>query len=226
MSTFNQYNDILEAKIGNTSELFYDDGMKKLEFNSTLLELVQMFDIPSMAKKADLVFDADGLCEVPTDFVRMRKLFSVDTDGLQSVEYTYIDPQDTDGLGSSSSGFWTMDYDETSSSMKLKVYPNEALTLKARYYSKPVEIVDTTTDSGLEKNWDEAVVYGTVARVYGNAGRYEEAMFFKNLYNESTAKAWSLTRNPGGVKQNNRIKTILSRSNYLGGFRVAGRNNN
>lgn len=226
MSTFNQYNDILEAKIGNTSELFYDEGMKKLEFNSTLLEIVQMYDVPTMSRIMDLAFDTDGVCDVPEDFVRMRKLFSVDTDGVQTREFVYVSPVDTDGLGSSSSGYWTMDYDKTSFSMKLKIYPNEATTLRARYYAKPAELVDTTTESGLERNWDEAVAYGTVARIYGNAGRYEESAYYENLYNKFLAKAWALVRNPGGVKQNNKLKTTLRSTNFLGGFRVAGRNNN
>lgn len=226
MSTFNEYNNILEGKLGNTSESFYDEAMKRSEFNSTLLEIVQMYDIPYMSKKTTLTFDEDGLCDIPSDFVRMGKLFSVDSDGVQISKFEYVKPVDTDGLSSSSSGYWTIDYDEDSESMKIKVYPNEETTLKVRYYSKPSELVDSTTESRLDKNWDEAVVYGAISKLYGNAGRYEEAMFYENLYNKSLAKAWSLVRNPGGVYQGDKLKTSLSTTNFLGGFRAAGRNNN
>ena len=220
MSSYNTYNNQVEAKIGNTSEIFYDESTKREEMNNTIEEVLRMYDIREFRRKTTITFDATGEASKPATYFRMKKLWDIDSNGVEESEYHFVEPELLDRQATTSAFWWTEDYDDDTSAFILKCFPIDSGTLQIRFIARPTELTDTTTDSGLSGDWDEAVVWGTIFRLYQNAGRYEESQTYKIYYDDALSKCWSATKNIGGIKQNNRIKSKWDRISLLGGFSV------
>lgn len=221
MSNYNTYNTQVENRIANTSEIFYDEEMKREAMDNTIEEILRLYDVREFRRKTTITFDSDGEASKPADYFRMKKLWNVDSNGVETAEYHFKEPEEMDGQSTSASYYWTEDDDGTGT-MILKCWPTDSGELQIRYIARPTELTDTTTDCGLSSDWDEAVVFGTVFRLYQNAGRYDEAMNFKQFYDDALAKCWQATKNIGGIKQNNRIRSKWDRMSLLGGFTIGG----
>lgn len=219
MSNYSVYNNIIENKIANTSEVFYDEDMKKSEINNTISELLRMYDIPDMRKRGTITFDSDGLAPLPDDYFRMIKLWTVNALGTELNEFQYIYPDEMDDAADSQAYWWTEDYIPDSSDRRLIIRPTDSGTVQIRYVKRPNVIETTTDESGLSSDWDEPIALGTSYRLFSNAGRYDEANLFLATYEKSVARAWQTVSNRGGFKQNNKIRSVFDRKSILGGFR-------
>lgn len=76
MSTFTAYNTIIENKLANTSEIFYDSEMKREACNQAINQILDFYDIPEMTIKTHITFDSNGIASKPSDYYRMVKLWS------------------------------------------------------------------------------------------------------------------------------------------------------
>ncbi len=217
MSTYNTYNDNLENRIANTSEVFFDEAMKKTAINESISSIAQMYSLPELQYRTTIDIDANGEADVPADMMKMIRLWDESaTTGVATNKYEYIDPLSMDDTSPTSAYFWTIDNAVGGTDRKIIVRPVVAKTLQIRYYKFPTELSDSTDDSGLSPIWDEAVVAGAVYRVYENAGRYNEAMGYKEFFMTAVRRAWNYARNVGGVKENKKVKSIYSRKRLLG----------
>jgi len=225
MSTFSTYNNVMEMKLANTSEIFYDEEMKRTEINNTIREIVQGYDLPELTKKTTVTFAATGIASIPTGYFRMVKLWDIDDDSIETAEYMYITEDKADRLSATAAYYWTEIWDSSGAARKLKVWPLASGTLQMRYIASPTKLEDSTTDSGLSDQWDEVVAVGAVFRLFMLAGRVQEAQPFGMEFQRLIRNAWSSTKNRGGIKQNNRLKSRYDRVSLLGGFTVGSHNN-
>ena len=221
MSTYADYNNKVEIKIANTSEIFYDEDMKRDEMNNTITEILRDYDIPEFKKRATITFDANGLAELPDDYFRMVKLWDVDDDGIQTNEYEYIIEDKFDNLASTTSFLWTEDYVIADAVRELKVLPIDSGELQIRYIKRPTELLTALTESGLSTDWDEAVAFGACYRLFMNSGRIQEASVFKGQYESAVSEVMNATKNRGGIKENNRIRSVFEKRSLLGGFQAS-----
>ena len=215
MSTFSTYNTKLEKKLASASESFYDLEMKVHAINATISEIVKFYDIPEMIKVSTVTFDATGIATKPTDLFRLiDKPWDVDSTGIKTVEYEYIEPNVYDSLASTSAYYWTEDYVTTAK--KWKVLPINSGILYIRYIKNPTE-VDTsgTLDSGLSSLWDEPVIYGAAQYLFENATRWKEAEIYERKYYKCLASTYLLVKNPGGAKQRTRVKSRWEHESLL-----------
>jgi len=220
ISTYSTYNTKVEIKLANTSEIFYDEEMKRDEMNNTISEILRDYDIPAFKKRAEITFDSNGLAALPSDYFRMVKLWDVDSNSVQTNEYHYIVEDEFDTLAATTSFYWTEDYVVADAARKLKILPTDAGTLQIRYIKTPTTLEDASTESGLSSDWDEAVVFGTCYRLFMNAGRINEAGAFKGQYDSAVGEVMNATKNRGGIKENNRIRSVFERRSLLGGFQA------
>lgn len=213
MSDFTVYNSLLENKIANTSEVFYTNEMKRQEANNTIEEILLEYDPPEFIRKPSTtgtITFATGKVAKPSDYMRMVKLWDTDDN-----EYHYIAPDDFDYLDDTASYYWTEDYDPADDTRKLFIKPTSATALNIRYIKQPTEMNDDSTDCGLSSHWDEAVAYGTAMRLLQNSNRYDEAREMERLYTEKKAEAYMAVKNPGGIKQGNKLKSAYKRKTLL-----------
>jgi len=213
MSTFTTYNTIIEMQLANTSEVFYDSEMKRQAANDTIKELLIRYDIPEMIRKPQttgLLTFTSGKVTKPTDYYRMVKLWG-ETSGVQDKEYQYLEPDEFDRRSATDSYYWTEDADPSDAVRKLWVLPSSTTTVYCRYIKAPTDMTDDDIDSGLSSAWDECVALGTTMRLLQNAGRYDEAREFERLYRQKTAEVYLSVKNPGGIKQNSRLKSKYER---------------
>lgn len=219
MSTFSTYNTQLEAKIANTSEVFYDSETKVQAVNDAIEELLKKYDIPEMTKRSTLTFSALGIAAKPADYFRMVKLWDVDSSGIETSEYDYLENDLFDKLSSTSSYYWTEDYVVADTTRELLVRPIDSGELQVRYMKQASAVESSgVTDSGLSAIWDEAVALGAAKRLFQMANRWDEAREFERLQKEELAETYLSIKNPGGIKQNSRVKSRFERRSLLGGF--------
>lgn len=223
MSTFSTYNSIIEQKIANTSEVFFTAQMKRQAANDAIQSILDNYDPPELIKRATLS-PSSGVASKPSDYYKMVKLWAVDDDGLQTNEYVYVVPDEFDRMADTAAYFWTEDYNVSAAAIRLLIKPTSVTSLQIRYVIAPTEMTDDSTDSGLGSNWDEAVAYGTVAKLLQNDGRYQEAQEFERLFKERVAQVYASEKNPGGIKQNNRLKSKYERISQLGNNTINGLN--
>lgn len=216
MSTFSTYNTLIEQKIANSSEIFYDSEMKMQAANDVISDILDEYDIPEFIKRSTITFDANGLAAIPSDYTRMIKLWETNANGQQLYEYIYLPPDEFDMLASTAAYYWTEDYIVADSERKLKCLPVASGTLDIRYMSPPTAMTTDSTDSGLSSKWDEAVAYGTAMRLFQNANRYDEAREYERLYRDRVTSTYLFVKNPGGWKQNNRLRSKYERISLLG----------
>jgi hypothetical protein len=225
MSNFATYNTQISQKIANTSEVFYDEEMKMQACNDVVRQLLQQYDIPEMTKKATITFNALGVVAKPSDYFRMIKLYDVDSNGVETDIFNYIETDKFDKLGSTAAHYWTEDYDILAAAIRLKCKPIDAGTLYIRYVKSFTEMTDTSTDCGLSTAWDEVVAFGAASRLYNISGRYDEAREMDRLLQQRTMETYGALKNPGGYKQNSRLKSKWERQSLLGGFSVGNYDN-
>ena len=208
MSTYSTYNTVVENKIANVSEVFYDEEMKKQELNNTIRQMLQDYDIPEFIKRpaGGTQTFASGKAAFPADFFRMVKLWDTDNN-----EYTYLPPADFDLLSDTASYYWTVDYDATDSTRKFYIKPTSVTTLNMRYIKTFTPLVDVTTESGLSSAWDEVVGYGAASRLFQNSNRYDEAREYERLYRQRLGETYLVLKNEGGVKENVRLRSKYER---------------
>lgn len=216
MSTYNKYNEGIENSLGNSSEIFFEEPMKKEAVNWAVLEIAQMYAIQSLSKKASVTSDADGLIDYPSDYMRMIRLFD---SANVSTKYEYVEPLTMDDMGDNESYYWTSDKVLDGDDEQIHIRPKAVANLTMRYYRLPTEIVNDTDESGLSKHWDKAVVSGAVYRLVENASGYQEATVYREAFENAVRKAWGHVRDIGGVKSNTKVKSIYARKRLLGGFR-------
>lgn len=219
MSTFSIYNSIVEKYIANESEAFFDVDMKAQAINDTIQELLEEYDIPEMIIRSTLAFSALGIAAKPSDYFRMIKLWDVDTNGVQTLEFQYIYPDKFDQLSSTSSYYWTEDYDVSAAASRLKILPIDSGTVQIRYVKIP-GVVDTsdTVNSGLASRWDKVIAYGTAKHLFYNAGRFDEADRFEKEYLKKKVSTYLALKNPGGIKEGTKIHSYYESHSILGGF--------
>ncbi len=212
MSTYSTYNTMIESKIANTSEIFYDEEMKRQEMNNTIDQMLQDYDIPEFIRKpagGTLAF-VGGKADHPADFFRVVKFWNDDNN-----EYTYLPPTDFDQLSATSSYYWTTDYDESDSTRKFFIKPEAVTSLNMRYIKKFTELIAPTTESGLSSSWDEVVAYGTASRLFQNSNRYDESREYERLYRQRLAEVFLALKNEGGIKENARLRSKYERTSLL-----------
>lgn len=215
MSTFSTYNTLLEQKLANVSELFYDTEMKRQETNNTIKEILQKYDVPEMMKRATLTITS-GKVAKPTDYVRMAKLWEIDVNGIELNEHLYLVPDIFDEKAATAAYWWTEDYDTTDDTRKLFIRPTSTTSLEIRYIKSFTEMTDDLTDSGLSSNWDEAVAMVATSKLLKSANRYDESQQYEAAGWQQVAEAYLSLKNPGGIKQNNRLKSKYERVSQLG----------
>lgn len=81
MANFTDYNTIIENKLANTSEIFYDAEMKREACNQAIEEILRSYDIPEMVVATHIVFSSTGSVSKPSDYFRMVKLWSSENAG-------------------------------------------------------------------------------------------------------------------------------------------------
>jgi len=290
MSNYTAYNNQLENKIANVSEVFYDEDMKRTEMNNTTKEILRMYDVREFRRKTMITFDSAGIASKPSNYFRMKELWDVlkkgaitafsdaggglvtvtsaahtliagnvvmiagttSYDGTYYISnvttntfditatwvaddatgtfgtgvrtniYNFIEVDETDYFAPTQAHFWTEDDVDGDGTFKLKCWPINSGILNIRYIARPVDMATDSTDNGLAADWDEAVIYGTVSRVYANAGR-PEWQEYQLKYEDACAKAWAATKNIGGIKAGTRVKSRYDRQSLLGGFTVGGK---
>lgn len=218
MSTFSTYDTLIQEKLANTSEIFYTEEAKRNAANDTVKEVLREYDIPEFIKKPTsgyLTF-ASGSIAKPTDYFRMVKLWKIDTSGVQSNEYQYIEPDDFDKLASGASYYWTEDFDTATSTRKLYIKPTTETTVYCRYIKSPTEMTDDLTDCGLSSSWDEVIALGSAKRLLQQATRWDEAREMERLYNEEKKKVYLSVKHPGGIKGTPYLKSVYRRKSLLG----------
>lgn len=215
MATYSEYDEIISQKLANTSELFFDENMKRQEINNTLLELTNEYALPELKKKATITFDALGKASKPADYQKMIKLYDVATSGIQSNEYSYLPESDFDSLATTAGYYWTEDYDTVTDLRKLMARPIDCGTLQIRYYKTFTTLSDSASDSGINSMWNECVALGATYRLLKNAGRYDEAGLFQEEYNDKKLETYLRVKKEGGVKGNNRFRSKYERVSQL-----------
>lgn len=227
MSVFSTYNSIIEKYIANNSEVFFDNPMKAQAINDTVQELLEEYDIPEMVIRSTITFSALGVAAKPSDYFKMSKLWDVDTNGIEQSVYDYIDPYKADSLASTAAYYWTEDYSVADAARKLKCWPINAGTLQIRYIKTPGTVDTTdTTDSGLSSRWDKTVAFGAAKALLYNAGRFDEADRMEKEYLKKKISTYLAVKNPGGVKEAARLKSVYERKSLLGGFSSSNYDNN
>ena len=214
MSTYNKYNEGLENGLGNTSEVFYDEAMKKEAINWAILEIAQMYAINGLANKVTLAVDVDGLADFPDEYMRMIRL----REPSIGTKYEYVEPLTMDDMADSESYYWTSDKVVDGDTEQIHIRPKAVASLECRFYKLPTELVNDSDESGLSKHWDKAIVAGGLFRIVANSGAQNESVFFKQEFEDACRKAWGSVRDVGGVKSGNKIKSIYKRKSLLGGF--------
>jgi len=209
MATFSDYNEIIELKLANTSEVFFDENMKRQEINNTVQELISEYALPEFKKKGTITFDVLGKADKPTDFQRMIKLWDINALGVQTKEYNYIVEDEFDKLGDTAGNVYTEDFDTTTRIFKVK--PIDSGTLQIRYYRTATKLTSAVTETDLNDLWNECVALGTTSRLLKNAGRYDEAGVFQQEYIDKKMETYLRVDTEGGVKRNNRFKSKYER---------------
>lgn len=136
--------------------------------------------------------------------------------GAELSEYIYLVPDVFDEQAPTASYYWTEDYVASASARRLKVLPVSSGVLNIRYIQAETAMNDDVIDSGLPSTWDEVVAHGAVSRLFQNANRYDEAQEHERLYKRLAADVYVSVKNPGGIKQNNRLKSKFERISQLG----------
>ena len=164
MSTFDTYDNLIEQKLANTSEVFFTPEVKLQAANDTIAEILKEYDIPEFTRRpsttGQLTF-ASGKADFPADYFRMTKLWKTGTSGIESNIYTYIVPDDFDQLSSTAAYYWTEDYDPDDDTRKLMIKPTTETAVDCRYVKNPTTMTVSTDESGLSSKWDECVAYGS-----------------------------------------------------------------
>jgi len=211
MSTFSTYNTLIEQKIANTSEVFYDAEMKRQATNDLTKQILQQYDIPEMIIRATQTF-ASGIGTPPADYFRMVKLWDDD----DNLEYVYRVPDEFDSLDDTASNWWTEDYNVAAADRRLLLKPTSVTSLDIRYIQIPTQMDDDSTDNGLSTQWDEVISYGVAMKLLQISNRYEEAQEYERLYKSRLSDVYGALKNPGGIKANNRFKSKYERLSQLG----------
>lgn len=81
MSLYSTYNTELEYAISNESEAFFETDKKVKACNDVISELLEEYDIYEMQKKATITFDSYGIASRPSDYFKMVKLWSSQSEG-------------------------------------------------------------------------------------------------------------------------------------------------
>ena len=216
MSTFSTLNTLIEQKIANSSETFYDNALKITACNNTIDEILKEYDVPEFTKRDELTFDSDGLADKPTDYFRMVKLWETDSDGVQTHEFEYITPDEYDQLASTTSYYWTEDYIVAGAARSLRILPIDAGTVDIRYIITATDVEATgADDSGLSAVWDDAITYGACSRLFQASNRWDEAREFERLYRKTLSDTYLSVKNPGGIKANTAFKSKFARKSLL-----------
>jgi hypothetical protein len=218
MSTYSTLNTLVEQKLANTSEIFYDPEMKRQAANDTVTEILQEYDIPEFIRKpttTGLFTFTSGKASKPTDYFRMVKMWDVDSTGIEDKEYMYKEPADFDQLATTDSYYWTEDYDASDSTRKLYIKPTTTTSVYIRYIKTPTEMTDDSIDCGLSTQWNEAIALGTVMRLYRNAKMYDEAREMERLYRQKKADTYMAVKSTGGIKENKRLRSKYERMAYF-----------
>ena len=214
MSTFATYNTLIEQKIANTSETFFDTEMKRQAANDTVKEILQEYDVPEMIIRATQTF-ASGIGTKPATYFRMVKLWATDSAGVETNEYKFLPPADFDAKAATDGYFWTEDYNVSAAAFRLLLRPTSVTSLNIRYIKQPTEMTSDSIDSGLASSWDEATALGVATKLFQIAKMYKEAQEIERLYRAKKAEVYLAVKNVGGIKENNRLRSKYERMNLL-----------
>lgn len=210
MSTFTTYNTLIEQRLANTSETFFTPEMKRSQTNQAILDITKKYDLPEFMVDDTLTLTS-GLVDIPADFLRMVKVWSVDGNGIEDQEYMYIPPEEFDNLETTAAYYWTILYKEASSSRRIEIRPTSVTSLKFRYVTLPTTMSNDSTDSGLSALWDEPVALFACHRLLRNAGVYDEAQVVLQEAQELIASAYLAVKNEGGFRAGRRFRSIYER---------------
>ena len=219
MSTFATYDNLIEQKLADTSEVFFTAEVKAQATNDTINEILREYDIPEFMVRPSTtgqITFASGKADFPSDYVRMIKLWKNGASGVEQNIYTYIVPDDFDQLSDTAAYFWTEDYDPDDDTRKLFLKPISDTAIECRYIKSATTLVVATDESGLASTWDECVAYGATMRCLQQASLYDEARELERLYMEKRAEVYLSVKNPGGIKQGSKLKSRWGRYSLLG----------
>lgn len=224
MSTYSEYNTVIQQKLGSREEGFWEPAMKAQAINDSIREILDIYDLPEMMIRSTITFNALGVAAKPSDYFRMAKLWDVDSNGIETDRYTFITPDEFDGLATSASYYWTEDYDTTAGAIRLKCKPIDAGTLQIRYVKEFTEVVTTaSTDDGLSGRWKEAISLLASSRLLVNSGEAQETAKADLLKRDSFAlipKKYTKLKTIGGIKGNPRIRSYYETHSILSNYRT------
>lgn len=210
MATLSTYTTLLNQKLGRSTTNFWTPEMKTQAINNAVSDVLLEYAPPSHMKRDTLTF-ASGKVAKPADYFRMVKLW----DNTTKVEFEYIVEDEFDDLSATSSGYWTEDYDTTDNTRKLFIRPTTQTATNIRYVKNPVILVAGTDESGLEKEWDDAVAHISASMLFANAGETESFQLHDELSKGEKRKAWLAIKKRGGVKQGERLRSKYERVSQL-----------
>lgn len=213
MTAFSTYNKLMEIYLANTSETFFDVEMKIEAVNDATTMVVRNYDLPQMTKSATVAV-VNGKIEIPTDNLRLLKIFTVNN-GVQNAEFLYVDNDQFDKLANTNSYFYTVQYDETDGERKIFILPASTTEIKVRYIKEPDLILNEAGDNGVDDFYKQPIALTAVSTLLENAGRYEEAQYYANKAKIKMRECVRKGLGDGGRPQVMRFKSRYEDVTYL-----------
>jgi hypothetical protein len=165
--------------------------------NDTQNDVYNEYRLPFMQTYVDYtlptsVLDITNGSGLPTDYVQAVDV-TITTEGKEN-QLTYVpyeeifkmypDPTDTTAYPPTVPKYWYF-YDET-----INVFPasSDSVTLKLRYWKKPVELVNAPDVPSIPSQFSELLILGAAYRVMQVKDNYDQAGVLQNKFDEILQK--------------------------------------
>lgn len=200
MSTLSTLKTLLTQKLATSQTGFHSSANRTAAINEAIGEMALEYEIPELLRKGTLTITS-GVAAFPTNFLRMIKLWDV-TD--QSIEFTYIYPDQFDGLSASTSYYWTIDYNVAAAARRILVLPTSKTSAYIRYMVNPTEMSAESDDSGISSLWDDAIAYRACAVLFRNE-QNPAWQLAEQMADDHIKKITQALTPDGGAKAGNRL---------------------
>lgn len=211
MSQLSTYLILLTQKLAQSNLGFHTEPIRIQAINEAILKIADNYEVPELRRKpvpSGTITFTNGLATIPSDFLRMIKLWDTIIPPPFG-EYTYlINDLFDDQPPNSSNLFWTRDFDPVTSTQKFYITPYSSTpsVLNMRYIVLPTVLAQSSDESGLSSQWDNAVAY-KAASILLNNERNPSAGIMDQSASQEIEKAYEAISKMGGVKQGERLRS-------------------
>jgi hypothetical protein len=201
----------LTNKLATSNTTFHTEAARTGAINEAIGNIAERYDVPELFRRSTLTI-ASGKCAIPTDMLRVVKIWDVTT---PTIEYVYVPEDIFDGLADTSAYYWSVDYVLADLARKMLFKPTTITSAYLRYIKTPLVLSADTDSTELPTQFDDAILYGATAILLKNEASFERAMAMQQEADQMCIKAISAIKNVGGVKQGLRLRSRYEKTGIL-----------